>query len=69
MNKHIFPSKYFFNKNDATNFIFVNSLGSRKNIQIDTKLKMLIFQTTLGFEAHQDTMKRSGSTAKNRYII
>jgi len=26
-------------------------------------------QTTLGFEAHQDTMKRSGSTAKNRYII
>lgn len=26
-------------------------------------------QTTLGFEAHQDTMKRSGSTAKNRYIV
>ena len=30
---------------------------------------MKLFQTTLGFEAHQDTMKRSGSTAKNRYIV
>jgi len=26
-------------------------------------------QTTLGFEAHQDTMRRSGSTAKNRYVV
>jgi len=26
-------------------------------------------QTTLGFEAHQDTMKRSGSTAKNRFTV
>jgi len=26
-------------------------------------------QVTLGFEAHQDTMKRSGSTAKNRFVV
>jgi len=26
-------------------------------------------QTALGFEAHQDTMRRSGSTAKNRYVV
>merc|ERR1711997_510707 len=26
-------------------------------------------QTSLGFEAHQDTMRRSGSTAKNRYVV
>merc|ERR1712062_423388 len=25
--------------------------------------------TALGFEAHQDTMRRSGSTAKNRYVV
>ena len=30
---------------------------------------LYLLQTTLGFEAHQDTMKRSGSTAKNRYIV
>jgi len=26
-------------------------------------------RTTLGFEAHQDTMKKSGSTAKSRYVV
>lgn len=26
-------------------------------------------QVTLGFEAHQDTMKKSGSTAKNRFVV
>jgi translation initiation factor 4E len=26
-------------------------------------------KTALGFEAHQDTMKKSGSTAKNRYVV
>jgi len=26
-------------------------------------------QVTLGFEAHQDTAKRSGSTAKNRFVV
>merc|ERR1712212_862308 len=26
-------------------------------------------QVTLGFEVHQDTMKRSGSTAKNRFVV
>jgi len=26
-------------------------------------------KTTLGFEAHQDTMNKSGSTAKNRYFV
>eukprot|EP00095_Tigriopus_kingsejongensis_P001720 maker-scaffold539_size142544-snap-gene-0.21 protein:Tk01720 transcript:maker-scaffold539_size142544-snap-gene-0.21-mRNA-1 annotation:"eukaryotic translation initiation factor 4e" len=25
--------------------------------------------TTLGFEAHQDTMKKSGSTTKNRFLV
>ena len=24
---------------------------------------------SLGFEAHEDTMKKSGSTAKNRYVV
>ena len=31
--------------------------------------KVICFQVTLGFEAHQDTMKRSGSTAKNRFVV
>jgi len=26
-------------------------------------------QVSLGFEAHEDTMKKSGSTAKNRYYV
>ena len=28
-----------------------------------------IFQVNLGFEAHEDTMKKAGSTAKNRYYV
>merc|ERR550534_2719627 len=26
-------------------------------------------QVTLGFEAHQDTIKRTGSTARNRFVV
>lgn len=34
----------------------------KERLGIDAKV-------TLGFEAHQDTMKKSGSTAKNRFIV
>jgi len=41
-------------------------------IKIGQKLKERLgidAKVTLGFEAHHDTMNKSGSTAKNRYIV
>ena len=40
-----------------------------KTHQTKESQKHFVFQTALGFEAHQDTMRRSGSTAKNRYVV
>ena len=31
--------------------------------------RIICFQVTLGFEAHQDTIKRTGSTARNRFVV
>jgi translation initiation factor 4E len=41
-------------------------------LKIGTKLKERLgidAKVKLGFEAHQDTMNKSGSTAKNKYVV
>jgi translation initiation factor 4E len=49
---------------DATQQESITNIGKKvkERLGIDAR-------TTLGFEAHQDTMKKSGSTAKNRYVV
>lgn len=49
---------------DSTKGDCILSVGKRvkETLGIDSK-------TTLGFEAHHDNMKKSGSTAKNRFTI
>ena len=49
---------------DASQGTSILTIGKKVKERLGIDLK-----TTLGFEAHQDTMKKSGSTAKNRYIV
>jgi len=59
-------------KGDKIGMWLGDSNASESIITVGKKFKERLNidpQTALGFEAHQDTMRRSGSTAKNRYVV
>lgn len=59
-------------KGDKIGMWLGNSTAGDSIINIGKKVKerlMIDANVVLGFEAHHDTMKKSGSTARNRYMV
>ena len=60
------------NKGDKIGMWLGDSSQADSIITVGKKVKDRLgidLKVTLGFEAHQDTMKKSGSTAKNRFTV
>ena len=60
------------NKGDKISLWLCDSKQGDSVLKIGNKMKTRLgidAEVKIGFEAHQDTMKKSGSTAKNKFMV